>query len=110
VATGGLALGGRRGLARGDLARGGLALGGLGGRSGPGGRGGLGGRSGLGGRGGLGGTAQDRPVVWIAQSYDAVAADVNQVDSLRAQEGAIGTAEVLQDPGVPVHPQDPVSP
>ena len=72
--------------------------------------GGLGGRRGRGERGGLGGTAQDRPVVWIAQPHDALVADVNSVESLHAEEGPVGAAEVLKDPGVPVQPQHPVMP
>ena len=80
-----------------------MAAGGLGGSRGLA-------RGGLGGGGGLGNTAQDRPVVWIAKPHDALVADVNPVKSLRAEEGPVGTAEVLQDPGVPFQPQHPVMP
>ena len=46
----------------------------------------------------------------MTQVDHAIVADIDPVDPLGAEESPIGAAEILQDPGVPVDPQDPVPP
>ena len=92
----------------------GAGFGFLDGRSGRGrqGRAGMvgGGRTWRDGRGSLGHAAQDRPVVRVAQPDHALGADLDPVEPLQAEERAVGAAEVLDNPGVPVNPQHPVLP
>jgi len=46
----------------------------------------------------------------MTQVHHAIVTDVDPVDPLGSEESPVGAAEILEDPGVPVHPQDPVLP
>jgi hypothetical protein len=46
----------------------------------------------------------------MAEVHHAILADVDPVDPLGPEESPVRAAEILKDPGIPLHSQDPVLP
>jgi hypothetical protein len=59
---------------------------------------------------GLGQAAQDRAILRMAQVHHALVADIDPVDPLGTEECPVRAAEILQDPGIPFDPKNPVPP